>query len=162
MACVDIYKTSSVAESEPPPINGASAGESPEAPRPAQSLAGVPILIVEDDAASARLLLVVLTIEGGVARVAGDAEEALHILNEFPARVIVVDLMLPGMSGLVLVQKLKADPATRHIVAIAVSAVNGPEVAHLAAESGCAAYIRKPIDVQTFATTVSDLLKGTR
>jgi CheY-like chemotaxis protein len=159
---VDITRVLSLSESEPPSFDGPGAPQSTDAPRPARSLDGVPILIVEDDDANARLLFVVLTLEGSVARIAREAEEALEILNEFPARAMIVDLVLPGMNGLALVRQLKGDPATRHIVAIAVSAVNGSEVARLAAESGCAAYLRKPIDVQTFATTVNDCLKGTR
>jgi two-component system cell cycle response regulator DivK len=125
-----------------------------------RDLDGVRILVVEDDPASARLLVVLLKSAGSDVRVAHSAEEALSILEGFPARVLVVDLMLPRMSGLLLVQRIKAAPSTSGVVVIAVSIVNGPETERLALESGCAAYICKPIDIQTFTETVIAHLKG--
>lgn len=124
------------------------------------TLTGVPVLLVENDPASARLLFVLLANEGSDVRIARNAEEALAILKVFAARILVVDLVLPRMSGLLLVRQVKADPSTRDIIAIAVSIVDGPETERLALESGCAAYVRKPIDVQTFAKTVMTHMKG--
>jgi len=126
----------------------------------APSLTGVPILVVEDDPAGARLLAVLLTSSGSDVRIAHSAEEALTVLEEFPAQVVVVDLLLPRMNGLLLVQRIKAAPATRDVVVIAVSVVNGPETERLALERGCAAYVAKPIDIQTFAATVNAHLRG--
>jgi two-component system cell cycle response regulator DivK len=123
-------------------------------------LRGVPILVVEDDPASARLLAVLLRTVGSDVRIASSAEEALTLLREFPARVLVLDLVLPRMSGLLLAQQLKQSSATRHIVVIAVSVVDGPETERLALESGCAAYVRKPIDIDSFTSTLIALLKG--
>jgi CheY-like chemotaxis protein len=124
-------------------------------------LIGLPILVVEDDPASARLLVVVLANEGADVRVARSAEEAVTILREFAARIIIVDLILPRMSGLLLVAQLKADPATSGLTIIAVSVVDGPETERMALAAGCAAYIRKPIDVETFAATIIANLKET-
>ena len=118
------------------------------------TLAGVSILIVEDDPAGGRLLQVLLTQEGAEVRLATTAEDALAVLQRFPARVLIVDIVLPAMSGLGLVRLLKADAATSGIVAIAVSVVDGPQTERASLDSGCAAYVRKPIDVQTFARTI--------
>ena len=123
-------------------------------------LDGVPILIVEDDAAGARLLVVLLATAGADVRVAHSAEDALAMLQSFPAQVVVVDLILPRMNGLLFVQQLKASPATRHIVVIAVSVINGPQTERLAMESGCAVYVRKPLDIETFVEIVDQQLKG--
>ena len=123
-------------------------------------LRGVPILVVEDDPASARLLAVLLRILGCDVRLAPSAEEALAVLDEFPARVLVLDLVLPRMGGLLLAKQLKRSSATRDIVVIAVSVVDGPETERLALESGCAAYVRKPIDIEAFTRTLLALLKG--
>jgi two-component system cell cycle response regulator DivK len=78
----------------------------------------------------------------------------------FSARLIVVNLVLPRMSGLLFVQQLKAAPSTRDIVVIGVWTVRGSKVERLAKKAGCAAYIQKPINVRTFARMVARHLKG--
>lgn len=123
-------------------------------------LAGVRILILEDHPASARLLTALFSRKGCDVRVAATAEDALVVLETFPAQAVIADLVLPKMSGLTFVRQIKAEPATREILVIAVSVGNGPDTERLALESGCAAYIRKPIDVQTFTETVATLLRG--
>jgi CheY-like chemotaxis protein len=110
------------------------------------SLAGVRVLIVDDDPPSAKMLSVALAAEGCEARIATSAEEAMAVLASFEARAIVLDLVLPRMNGLVLASMLKQDPATRDAVIIATSAFNGPEVATTARQAGCAAYLLKPLD----------------
>lgn len=121
-------------------------------------LATVPVLVVDDDPASAKLLSVLLQGEGCEVRVAGSSEEALVVLGSFHPRIIALDLVLPLMSGLLLAQQLKADPATRDIVIVAVSAFNGPEAESIAVRAGCAAYIRKPIDPMRFTQLLASHL----
>ena len=116
----------------------------------ANGLSGVKALIVDDDRASAKLLRVVLESEGCVTRVASSAEEALAILKSFTPRVIIVDVILPLMSGLLLAQQVKDNAALRDVVIVAVSAFNGPSAARAARRAGCAEYVRKPIDPLTF------------
>jgi CheY-like chemotaxis protein len=118
-----------------------------DAPSP---LTGVPVLIVDDDPPSAKLLGVVLDAEGCETRIARSAEEALDIMRTFVPRVLVLDLVLPRMSGLLLAQQLKSTPATRDLVIVAVSAFNGPETQRVVAGAGCQAYVRKPIDPIAF------------
>jgi two-component system, cell cycle response regulator len=114
------------------------------------ALPGMPILIVEDDIPSSKLLSVVLRTEGCDTRSVSTAEDALDTLKWFKPRAIVLDLVLPQMSGLLLAQRLKADPSTREIVIIAVSAFNGSDAVRVALAVGCAAYVRKPIDAIAF------------
>jgi CheY-like chemotaxis protein len=121
-------------------------------------LRGVRVLVVDDDAASAKLLAVVLGAEGCEIRVAYSAEEALDILGGFRPRAIVLDLILPLMSGLLFAQRLKSDAAMRDLVIIAVSAVNGPGAERAALGAGCAAFIRKPINALTFAQLLLESL----
>jgi CheY-like chemotaxis protein len=110
----------------------------------------IPILVVEDDALSAKLLMVLLRAEGHDVRWAISAEDALARLEEFRPRAIIVDLVLPLMSGLVLIERLKADPKTRDIVVIGVSAFGGLPLERMALGAGCAAYVSKPIDPLVF------------
>jgi CheY-like chemotaxis protein len=114
------------------------------------SLGGLRVLIVDDDPASAKLEKVVLESEGCDVHVVGGAEAALDVVETFDPRVIVLDLILPRMSGLVLAEHLKARATTRDIVLVAVSAFNGRETRQIAEAAGCRAYLRKPIDPATF------------
>lgn len=137
----------------PPGSSHAGRGKSPE-------LTGVPILVVDDDAPSAKLLSVVLSGESCDVKIATDAEEALLMLQTFKPRVVVIDLILPLMSGLLLAERLRADPAKAGMLLIAVTAFNGREVERLARQAGFAAYLRKPIDPLSFAQLVAEKLGG--
>jgi CheY-like chemotaxis protein len=123
-------------------------------------LEDLPVLVVDDDPASAKLLYVVLSGAGCDVKVAHTAEDALMVLQEFRPRVIVVDLVLPLMSGILFAQQLKADPETRDIVLIAVTAMNGPESRRVAHQAGCIAYLRKPIDPLSFPNLLVEQLGG--
>ncbi len=117
------------------------------------TLAGVPVLVVDDDPPSARLVRVLLAAAGADVRTAYSAEEALGILSEFPARLFVVDLILPGMNGFMLARRLKAAAPAGIIVAISVA--HGEDTERRALDSGCAALVHKPIDVNSFVQTVA-------
>jgi CheY-like chemotaxis protein len=123
-------------------------------------LQGVPVLVVEDDAASAKLLAALLRSEGCVVSIARSAEEALATLVGFEARVVIVDLVLPKMSGFLFVERVMADPATKDAVLIAVSALNGEATAEMARRAGCADYVRKPIEIEGFLDLVVRHLGG--
>jgi CheY-like chemotaxis protein len=125
-------------------------------------LVGLQVLVVENDAASAKLLAVVVEEAGCSVTVVESAEEALAIVRDLRPAIILVDLVLPLMSGLLLTELLKADPATRDTLLIAVSAVNGPTTERIALRAGCAAYVRKPIDPLSFAQLLVATLRGAR
>jgi CheY-like chemotaxis protein len=115
------------------------------------------VLIVDDDAPSVKLLTVVLEAAGCEVRFARTAEEAFETLRSFHPTVALIELILPLTSGLLLAQRLKADPATAEIVLIAVTALNGPDTERLAHEAGYSLYVRKPIDPTSFV----ELMLGT-
>lgn len=123
-------------------------------------LKGVPILVVEDDPGNARLLAVLFAKQGAEVRTAPDAEAAVAILKTFRPALIALDLVLPKMSGLLLVRQLKATSATRDIPVIAMSIMDGSTAERLALEGGCAAFVPKPIDSQTYMAVVMDHVKG--
>jgi CheY-like chemotaxis protein len=127
----------------------------PTAPR---ELTNIPILVVEDDPANLKLFTILLADAGAKVSVARSAEEALRELTAGLPRVLVLDLTLPRMSGIVLLEKLKADPVTRDVVVIAVTSLNGPSVERMLMEAGCAGYVRKPVDTLTFAEIVASKL----
>ena len=119
-----------------------------------------PILIVDDNPANAALLAFLLEKNGYQTRTACDAKEALDILRQFVPRLIMMDLQLPGMDGLTLTRKLKADPATRDILIIALTAYAMKGDDERARAAGCDGYVSKPIDTRTLPGVVAGFLRA--
>lgn len=118
-------------------------------------MAGAPVLIVDDNPLNLKLAQVTLSVEGYEVRTATDAAEALAVLGTWRPRLILMDLQLPGMDGLELTRKLKADPATHEIriVAITAFAMKGDE--QRARAASCDGYMSKPIDVRSLSRLVA-------
>jgi CheY-like chemotaxis protein len=123
-------------------------------------MSGEPILVVDDNAQNLKLARVMLTTEGYDVRTAADAEEALAVLRTVTPRLILMDLQLPGMDGLALTRRIKADPARRDISIVAVTAyaMKGDDTRAFAA--GCDGYVSKPIDVARLLDVVRSILAG--
>jgi CheY-like chemotaxis protein len=109
---------------------------------------------VDDNLANLKLSRVLLTSEGYRVRTARHADEALDVLRGFRPRVILMDVQLPGMDGLELTRRLKADPMMRGIAILAMTAyaMKGDEEKALAA--GCDGYVSKPIDTRRLASLI--------
>jgi len=116
------------------------------------------ILIVDDNEQNSKLARVILTSEGYDARTAADAEEALSTLASFVPALILMDIQLPGMDGLELTRRLKADPARRHIVILALTAYAMKGDEEKARAAGCDGYITKPIDTDALPKIVAQHL----
>jgi two-component system, cell cycle response regulator DivK len=123
-------------------------------------MSGEAILVVDDNATNLKLARVLLTVEGYQVRTAADAEEALRLLASYRPRLILMDIQLPGMDGLELTRRLKADPATRAIIIIALTAyaMKGDEAR--TAGAGCDGYVSKPIDVEQLPAVIACHLAG--
>jgi CheY-like chemotaxis protein len=113
-----------------------------------------PILIVDDNPANMKLASFVLTSKGYTVRTASNAKEALIEIASFPPRLVLMDIQLPDIDGLELTRRLKAEPATRAIIVVAVTAYAMAGDEDMARRAGCDGYITKPIDTRTLATTV--------
>jgi two-component system, cell cycle response regulator DivK len=125
-------------------------------------MAGEPVLVVDDNSQNLKLVRVLLSTEGYDVRTAVDAEEALGKLEQFMPRLILMDLQLPGMDGLELTRKLKADPVRRDIAIIAVTAYAMKGDEEKARAAGCDGYVAKPIDIETLPRMVRDHLDRQR
>ncbi len=106
------------------------------------------VLIVEDHPADLKLMNAVLQKEGHVVCEKASAEGAVAAAVTGTPDIIMLDLRLPGMNGLALLRQLKANPETRHIPVVVMTAYpeDYPREELLAA--GCDAYIVKPIDTR--------------
>jgi len=116
------------------------------------------ILLVEDNPVNRRLAVFLLRSQGYEVREATTAQEALELLEKERADLIVMDIQLPGMDGLEVTRRIKAQPATADIPVIAVTsyAMKGDREKALAA--GCVGYVTKPIDKNTFIQEIAACL----
>jgi len=96
----------------------------------------------------------VLEAEGYDIRTATDGAEAWRVLAEFRPRLILMDVQLPGANGFELTRRLKADPETRDIAVVAVTAYAIPGDEETAQRAGCSGYITKPLDTRTLPAAV--------
>jgi len=113
------------------------------------------ILVIEDNHANMKLATFILTTAGYSVLAAMDAEAGLTLARAEQPDLILMDIQLPGMDGLQATGLLKADPATRAIPVIALTALamKGDEERILAA--GCDGYVAKPLAYRDFLVVVA-------
>jgi CheY-like chemotaxis protein len=117
------------------------------------------ILIVDDAPRNCILFEALMEAEGYVALSVGSGEEALaHVARQRPD-LILLDVMMPDMSGYDVAKILKADPATADIPLIMVTARVEPGARLAALESGADHFLTKPVDQAELALTVHNLLR---
>ncbi len=119
-------------------------------------MSGERILVVDDNEANLRLVTYLLSARGYDVRPATDAAEALQMVGAFRPRMILMDLQLPRMDGYELTRRLKADPATRDIVIIALTAFAMTGDREKALKAGCDGYFAKPIDRHALVAGIAE------
>lgn len=109
------------------------------------------VLIVDDHPTNLKLARCVLTDGGFEVRTCESGEEALQLIGERRPDLVLVDIALPGMTGLEFCQRLRADPSTCDLplVAMTAFAMKGDEAKARAA--GCNGYLTKPVNTRTLA-----------
>ena len=111
------------------------------------------VLVVDDDPAIRELLWVMLEALPGVCPVlAANGEEGVRLAREAKPALVLLDLAMPGVSGLDVVTRLKADPGTEAIPVIAVTAMITVRKEALA--MGCAEFVQKPFSLDYLVATV--------
>lgn len=129
----------------------------------------VTVLIVEDDPGHARLIEKNLTRAGfddhPVIKVS-DGQQALDLLFEQGAfagvsrpspLLVLLDLDMPMVSGYMVLERMKADPATQEIPVVVLSSVDDPEKIRRCYALGANIFITKPVQYERFATAVHEL-----
>ena len=121
-------------------------------------MAGERILVVDDNAINLKLACAMLVVAGYDVLTAVDAETALAVLDGVTPALILMDVQLPGIDGLELTRRLKADPrrSAIKIVALTAYAMRGDE--ERARAAGCDGYVTKPIDLETLIRTITSQL----
>ena len=108
------------------------------------------VLVVDDERDIRQAVAEILAGEGYQVAAAGDGEEALAQVRAFHPQLVLLDLMMPGMSGWEFLRAQRGDPELRTIPVIVVSAVAGVPEPELEGQ----AIIRKPFDLDELITAV--------
>ena len=127
---------------------------------PAISLAGLRILVVDDDAAAIELSEEVFTRAGGEVRTCRDGVEAFQVLQQWRPDVLVSDIEMPGLDGYSLIRKVRALDPDRggKTPAIALSAFGRPEDRVRSMVAGFNFHVSKPVDPGELITIVASLV----
>jgi two-component system, OmpR family, alkaline phosphatase synthesis response regulator PhoP len=116
------------------------------------------VLVVDDNAQNRELLVAYLESMPVKAETAADGIEALAAIAQKPPDLILLDIMMPRMSGFEVCRKLKSDPATRNIPVIMVTALTELGDIERAVDSGTDDFLSKPVKRLELVTRVKNLL----
>jgi two-component system, OmpR family, alkaline phosphatase synthesis response regulator PhoP len=117
------------------------------------------ILIVDDNAQNAELLQAYLEPLDCRIRIAADGIDAMKQVAESPPDIILLDIMMPRMSGFEVCRRLKGDPATQDIPVVMVTALNELADIERGVDSGADDFLSKPINKLELITRVKSLLR---
>jgi signal transduction histidine kinase/ActR/RegA family two-component response regulator len=144
---------------EEPALAESNGPAEPVVPEP--FLDGRQVLIVEDEPQTQDLMRVVVEdMLGGTARICDDGEQALRDAAEWRPALILLDLMLPRLSGWEVARRLRQSPRTSSVPIIAVSALSRPQEREAALHAGCDAYLTKPFTPDDLARVATAALQS--
>ena len=120
------------------------------------------LVLIGEDEPDNRIILqtVVETLLGVRAQVAGDGLAVLASVERERPRVILLDLMMPGLDGFQVTRHLKANPATASIPIVAVSAMARPDDRETALAAGCDDFVRKPFELDDLEAVIRTYLEA--
>jgi two-component system cell cycle response regulator DivK len=121
-------------------------------------MAGELILIVEDNEKNRKLERDVLQFHGYQTVEAETGEEGVRLAQASPPALVLMDIQLPGINGIEALGQLRADPRTRGIPVIAVTASAMTQDRQKIMAAGFDAYQSKPINVKEFVAAVRQTL----
>ena len=116
------------------------------------------ILVVEDHPVNRELVLNLLEAAGYTVLQAEDGGGLLERVKAERPDLIILDLQLPDVDGFTLARQLQADPMTKEIPILAMSAYAQPKEQAQALAVGCAGFLTKPFDTRGLVQTVARVL----
>ena len=118
------------------------------------------IVVAEDDSDIRTLIVFTLRRRGYTVLEAAAGDTALELIRTERPDLVVLDVMMPGLSGLEVVQALAADPATTAVPIIMLSAKGQAAEIEAGIASGAAAYVVKPFAPRDLAARVAECLEA--
>jgi CheY-like chemotaxis protein len=128
------------------------------------------VLVVDDEQDVLTYLAAALEDEGFDVATASNAEDAEQVLNRRQPDLLVLDIMMPGHSGLALFQRVRSDPTTAGIPVVFLSACSAADVVRTLAsasnghgrEPGVVSYFEKPVVLPSFLEAARAQARGAR
>ena len=117
------------------------------------------ILIVEDESAIREMLRMALEQDGYEVVEAGDSAQALELVPRDSFVLLLIDWMLPGMSGVELTRRLKNDEYTRHIPVIVLTARGEEEDKVRGLDAGADDYVTKPFSTRELLARIKAVIR---
>lgn len=117
------------------------------------------ILVVDDSSTNIVLLEAILNGQGYEIETAQSVKEAYQIIKKESVNLILLDLLMPRVSGYDFLKEIKSNQSTKDIPVIIVSAVADAENRRKSIELGALDFINKPIDIQYFIEKIETILK---
>jgi|SRR5579871_168281 len=118
------------------------------------------VLIADDDPLGAELLEAYLSGSDFDLRTASDGEQTLQLVSSWRPDLILLDVMMPRISGFEVCKRLRSNPATRDIGILMVTALDQPSDRDRAVEAGTDDFISKPINKTDLLLRVRALLQS--
>jgi two-component system, OmpR family, alkaline phosphatase synthesis response regulator PhoP len=120
------------------------------------------ILIADDHPEGAELIEAYLDGAGWEVRTAGDGDATMKAVHEWKPDVLLLDIMMPKLSGFEVCKRLRADAATRDLPILMITALDQPSDVDRAVEAGTNDYLTKPINKTDLVMRVKALLQSRR
>ncbi|MBN1121243.1 MAG: response regulator [Anaerolineae bacterium] len=119
-----------------------------------------PILVVEDEPDGQELVSRMLKVINVDIEVAGDGETGWDMLHEKNYTMAIIDLALPGMGGIELLNLIRDSDALQNLPCVAITAYHTPELKQQALAAGFDSYFAKPLDRTLFLEALDGLLES--
>ena len=123
-------------------------------------LAGVAVLVADDNEDGAELLQLMLERQGARVQIALTGREALERLQTFTPQALLLDITLPDMDGFELLQAIRALAGFEHTPAVAVTGRSAERDKEKALTAGFAAHVVKPFDVAALVDAIAKLARA--
>lgn len=102
------------------------------------------ILVVEDQDSIRRMIEALVSARGHAVTAVSTGTRAIDVAATDPPDMVLLDLMIPGHDGFEVCRRLRADPSTRAIPVIVISAMDDPDARTRATQAGATAFYTKP------------------
>ncbi len=119
------------------------------------------IIIIDDDPMVGQLSRDLLIDDGWKVLLVDDSKAAFNLVKQHMPKMVISDIMMPGITGLDICKMIKTDPATKKIKVIIVSGKSYEVEKQRAFQLGADFFLQKPYNVETFSKTVRSIMEGT-
>jgi len=124
-----------------------------------QSSAPPKILIADDNPQNVELLEAYLSDFGCEIRTAFDGEETLKVIEEFAPDILLLDVMMPRLSGFEVCRKIRANPTTKELLVLMVTALNEAADFERGVQAGTDDFLTKPVNKVELLCRIRSMLR---